>query len=127
MSLDIYLNTERLVDLFATSIDNIKITTTVTESINVYHANITHNLNEMADSAGIYRHLWRPEELGIEKAGELIKPLRDGLQLMLNDPDRFTSFNPKNEWGSYSTLITFLHNYIHACKKNPDAEIVISR
>src|SRR6266496_3980933 len=45
----------------------------------LYWRNITHNLNTMADAAGIYKHLWRPEELGITKAGELIAPLAAGL------------------------------------------------
>ena len=33
-----------------------------------YSANITHNLGKMAEEAGIYKHLWRPEEIGITKA-----------------------------------------------------------
>jgi len=41
----------------------------------VYDANITHNLGEMADEAGVYKHLWRPEEIGLTKAAELIEPL----------------------------------------------------
>lgn len=31
----------------------------------VFWANITHNLGRMADEAGIYKHLWRPEEIGM--------------------------------------------------------------
>lgn len=27
----------------------------------IFSANITHNLNAMAEAAGIYKHLWRPE------------------------------------------------------------------
>ncbi len=34
------------------------------ETNEVYSANITHNLGEMADKAGIYYALWRPEEKG---------------------------------------------------------------
>jgi hypothetical protein len=30
----------------------------------VFDANITHNLNKMADAAGIYEACWRPEEIG---------------------------------------------------------------
>ena len=45
------------------------------ESDYVYSANITHNLTKMADEAGIYECLWRPEEIGITKAGQLIEPL----------------------------------------------------
>lgn len=49
----------------------------------VYDANITHNLNTMAEEAGIYKHLWRPEELGITKAKDLIEPLAEGLAKMV--------------------------------------------
>lgn len=45
MSLDVYLSKE------------------VTEERTVFSANITHNLGEMADKAGIYKALWRPEDL----------------------------------------------------------------
>jgi len=33
-----------------------------TETNIAYSDNITHNLNTMADNAGIYEHLWRPDE-----------------------------------------------------------------
>jgi len=44
-----------------------------------YEANVTHNLNKMAMEAGIYEYLWRPDEIGITKAGRLIEPLSKGL------------------------------------------------
>jgi signal transduction histidine kinase len=34
----------------------------------LFVSNITHNLNIMADKAGIYQHLWRPEEIGIKRS-----------------------------------------------------------
>ena len=45
----------------------------------VYSRNITHNLNKMAEAAGIYTVLWRPDENGITKAHQCIEPLRTGL------------------------------------------------
>src|SRR5690242_20071192 len=54
----------------------------------VFDRNITHNLNAMAGEAGIYKHLWRPEELGITHARQLIEPLRAGLELLRSDPER---------------------------------------
>lgn len=93
----------------------------------VFDANITHNLGEMATKAGIYKHLWRPEELHIETASELIEPLQKGLDLLLSEPDKFKKFNPENGWGSYDGLVKFVSKYIEACKKNPDAEISVSR
>lgn len=59
------------------------------EDRHVYSANITHNLNTMAKEAGIYKHLWRPEEIGITKASQLIEPLVAGLNALIADPEKF--------------------------------------
>lgn len=93
----------------------------------VYESNITHNLGAMAREAGIYQHLWRPEELAIEKAGELIAPLTAGLALLRAEPDRFRAFNPANGWGTYEGLCDFVEQYLEACRVNPDATIRVSR
>ncbi len=92
-----------------------------------YDANITHNLGEMAVDAGLYKSLWRPEELGITKASQLVLNLRLGLKLLEDDPERFKKFNPKNGWGDYGLLVSFVRNYLDACEKFPDAEISVSR
>ena len=93
----------------------------------IYTRNITHNLNTMAGEAGIYKHLWRPDEIGITKADELIEPLKTGLALLKSDPERFKAFNPKNGWGTYEGLVSFVADYLAACEKDPDADIDISR
>jgi hypothetical protein len=95
--------------------------------IEIFSLNITHNLNSMASEAGIYKHLWRPEEIGITKAGQLIQPLTDALALLLAEPQRFEKFNPANGWGSYDGLVNFLRSYLAACSENPDASISVSR
>ncbi len=92
-----------------------------------YSANITHNLNPMADAAGIYKHLWRPDEIGISRASDLIQPLIDGLRLLRSEPDRFKAYNPSNGWGSYDGLIRFVQEYVAACASYPDAEVHVSR
>jgi hypothetical protein len=99
----------------------------ITEPVDVYWRNITHNLNTMAGEAGIYKHLWRPDELGITRAKELIEPLRKGLALLKSDPERFKEFNPDNNWGSYEGLCAFVSDYLAACERHPEAEIRISR
>lgn len=93
----------------------------------VFSANITHNLNAMAGAAGIYKHLWRPEEIGVTKAGELIQPLRDGLSRLRADPDKFAQFNPENGWGSYDGLVEFVSNYLAACEESPEADVRVWR
>jgi hypothetical protein len=92
-----------------------------------YSANITHNLNKMADAAGLYQALWRPEEIGITKAIHLIVPLSQGLAMLLGDRARFETFNPVNGWGSYDALVGFVKGYLTACIEYPDAEVDVSR
>jgi hypothetical protein len=93
----------------------------------VFSANVTHNLNEMAAGAGIYEHLWRPDEIGISKAAQLIEPLKDGLALLQSEPDRFKAFNPPNGWGSYDGFVHWVARYLEACCQFPDAEVSVSR
>jgi len=93
----------------------------------VYTANITHNLNTMADHAGIYEELWRPDELGVTLAAELIEPLGMGLVKLEKSPSFYQQFNPKNGWGDYDGLVRFVSKYLAACKKYPQATIRISR
>lgn len=92
-----------------------------------YSANITHNLGEMAREAGIYMHLWCPDEIGKTKAWQLIEPLRDGLARLQSDPWTFVKFNPDNGWGSYDGLVRFVAEYLAALARFPDAEVEVSR
>lgn len=108
MSLDVYLNRHE---------DNKR----------CFQANVTHNLNVMADKAGIYYHLWRPEELGITQANELIEPLRQGLHELKMYPEKYEKFNPENGWGSYEKLVEFVEAYLNACYQYPDAIIEVDR
>lgn len=93
----------------------------------VYERNITHNLNKMADAAGIYEHLWRPDELGIKTAAELIAPLSAGLELLRSNEARFRQYDAPNGWGRYEHLVDFVADYLAACQANPDAEVGVSR
>ena len=93
----------------------------------VFSANITHNLNRMAEEAGIYKHLWRPEELGITTAEELIEPLEAGLALLQADPARFAAFDAPNGWGRHENLVDFVRSYLAACHENPDAKVEVCR
>ena len=93
----------------------------------VFDSNITHNLGKMAAKAGLYQLLWRPEELNITHAAQLIEPLRVGLALLERDPAYYRQFNPTNGWGTYEKLVEFTREYLAACIENPDAEIHVSR
>lgn len=89
----------------------------------VFSRNITHNLNKMAAAAGIYQHLWHPEDIGITKASELIEPLRAGLDRMKSDPAHFQTFDSPNGWGRYVHFVPFVEACLKACEENPDAAV----
>lgn len=93
----------------------------------VFDANITHNLGLMADAAGIYKHVWRPEEVGVKTAADMIEPLRAGITLMENNPKRFMAFDADNGWGLYDQFVPWLKKYLAACEENPTATVEVSR
>lgn len=93
----------------------------------VFHSNITHNLAKMASKALLYMALWKPEEVDIKRAKQLIKPLSDGLALLKGDPSLFTVMNPENGWGSYDGLVRFVETYLAMCKRWPEARVEASR
>lgn len=93
----------------------------------VYEANITHNLGGMANEAGIYGIVWRPEENNIVKAEQMIQPLFQALREMKRDPKRFEKHNAPNGWGLYENFVPWLDRYLDACMKYPDAKVSASR
>ena len=112
MSLDVYLRATRKVE--------------------VYDANITHNLGKMAGKVAcgkhtLYEYLWRPEEIGIKQAGELIQPLREGVKELKDKPDEYKKYDAENGWGTYKHFVPFVEKYLTACEENPDAEVDVSR
>lgn len=93
----------------------------------VFSANITHNLGQMAGAAGIYHACWRPEEIGVTKAWQLIPLLTQGIANLQDEPEHHKKFNPKNGWGDYDCFVAWVHQYLKACEKNPNAEVEVSR
>jgi hypothetical protein len=125
MSLDVYLHGQaKKVECYCPCCDNKH---EREEREEYYSGNITHNLNTMAAAAGIYDVLWRPDEIGITKAAQLIGPMKDGLAKLESDPERFKKLNPANGWGSYEVLVSFVRDYLRSCEENPDADVRTSR
>lgn len=122
MSLDVSLKSAVPVDTVCDHCNS-----TFQEYREYYQANITHNLNTMAARAGIYEYLWRPDELGVTKASELIEPLIKGLADLKARPEYFKTFNSPNGWGMYEHFVPFVEKYLEACKDNPDALIEVDR
>ena len=111
MGLDVYLNDP----------------TATYETDSLYWANITHNLGKMAGEAGIYKALWRPEEVGAKYAKDIIETVDKGLADLKARPEYFEQFNSPNGWGMYEHFVPFVEKYLEALKEYPDAEICISR
>ena|SRR5690348_2856438 len=125
---------------------SLKDPTATYETSYLYDANITHNLTEMADKAGIYEALWRPhrlkhgynaksdydselkwEEENPSMAKDIIPLLEKGLTDLKARPEYFKQFNSPNGWGTYKHFVPFVEDYLAACKKFPNAIIVVSR
>lgn len=99
----------------------------VQDNQEVFSGNITHNLNQMAKYVGIYQVLWRPEELGISKAGGCIPLLFSGLYNLLTHRAECKKYNSPNGWGMYEHFLPFVIDVISACAEYPEADIRVSR
>jgi hypothetical protein len=108
MSLDVYLECEHCHHAF-------------------WRANITHNLGKMAGEGGFYQPVWRPEEVGITRAEQLIEPLERAVAAMEAEPERFRAFDAENGWGLYEHFLPWLRKYLDACRRYPDAAVRASR
>lgn len=139
MSLDVYIQRKRWL-----SYDEGK--SYIKDEELLYDANITHNLNVLAEKAGIYEALWRPyqlhpdfkhgedylEELEFEnsvemQAKDIIPVLEKGLLRMKKRPTYFKKFEVKNGWGLYIDFVPFVEKYLEACKQYPESIIKVSR
>ena len=99
----------------------------VKRTIDIYEDNITHNLSDMAEAAGIYQCLWQPEKIGCRKAKSIIQRLERGLKRLKDDPEKYKKYNSPIGWGMYEHFVPFVENYLQACKENPKAWISVSR
>jgi len=120
MSLDVYLHN-------ATMCEECCATLNSEHWVEVFTANVTHNLAPMAEAANLYNYLWRPDEIGIEEAHQLAPLLAAGLKRLLNAPEHHENYTPENGWGSYVVLVDFIRAYLKACDENPGAIITVSR
>lgn len=93
----------------------------------VFSANITHNLNIMAMECGLYQPLWRPEEVQLRHARDLIPYLELGIQKLVQYPSHYSTFEALNEWGTYDNFLPWCCRYLEACRKYPNSRITISR
>jgi hypothetical protein len=116
------------------------------EKEELYGANITHNLCEMAEQAGIYKALWRPYQLHKDYvysedykivmafedsvtifASDLIEIIEQGLDLLKNRPDYFSKFDSPNGWGTYVHFVPFVEKYLAVLKQYPNSIVIVDR
>lgn len=125
MSLDVYLNSKpKKVRLTCSECGRPH---TVEKSENLFQQNITHNLGEMAQHAGLYEYLWRPGDVNIHRAADLIEPLQNGLYELESFPETYMKYNPSNGWGTYYNLVDFVKKYLSACCEFPGALVEVNR
>jgi hypothetical protein len=93
----------------------------------LYKANITHNLNKMAEEAGIYQALWHPDEIGITRAKQLILPLQQAIASMMMSADYYRKFDSPNGWGTYDNFLPWLEKLLKACEEYPEARVEVDR
>lgn len=84
--------------------------------------NVTHNLAGMAEEAGVYEILWKPE-LSVKTASDMIAPLEAAIKDMTERKDYYERFNSPNGWGTYESFLPWLCSVLACCKENPDAEV----
>lgn len=98
-----------------------------TRPTEAYWRNIAHNLCKMADEAGIYEAIWRPDEIGITHAAQLIPMLESGLVKLESQRERFEKLNPANGCRDYRALVNSVGEYLRMCRENPTASVEIIR
>jgi hypothetical protein len=81
----------------------------------------------MAEAVGLYEVLWRPEEIGITIASQMIEPLEKGLKELETHPDKYKAYNPPNGWGNYEVFVSFCKSVLQKCREFPDAVVEASR
>jgi hypothetical protein len=94
--------------------------------VDVHSQNITHNLCEMAKAVGLYGPLWRPEENGIEHAGQLIDVLESGIAKLKAAPAKYKLMDSPNGWGKYEHFVPWLEHLLEASESYPDAKVRVS-
>ena len=96
------------------------------ETDEVWHENITHNMNKMADQVPIGKHtlydyLWRPDEIEITHiTREYATAVFNGVMYMKEHKEELLPFEPPidpetgTRWGSYDLLVGFCTSLVDA-------------
>lgn len=83
-------------------------------------------LEEMARAAELYDVIWKPDSLGINKAGQLIEPLRRGLKILQDNPRKFKKMDKPIGWAKYAQFVEWVKDYLEAAETDLDADIEVT-
>lgn len=88
--------------------------------VELFWRHMTHKGRDIAIEAGLYKPIWRPGELGVQYANELIGYLTKGLEvLQVMDKRSPSSALPM-------MIIGFVEEYLEACKEYPIARVRVT-
>jgi len=107
--------------------ENLSLDISITAETEVFEANVVHNLGEMAEEAGLYKILWRPEEIDILLAKDAVPILERGLKALKENPEDFYPFAPEDKEGTYESLVKLVEDYLIACLRFPEGRISVSQ
>lgn len=93
----------------------------------VFEGEVSADLVPIAKKAGIYQHVWHPDELKISRAKELISPIENAIKDMDADMPAFEALNGDDEFGTAKNLKEFLGIYLDACNTYPKAHVRVMK
>lgn len=96
------------------------------DGVEVFDANITHNLAGMAEACGVYYACWAPHEIHCKKAKHILPMLKCGIKVLIADEEHYRKFDSPNGWGKYEHFLPWLQKYAKACEEFTDAKIFVS-
>lgn len=92
------------------------------ESLTIFDGNITGNLCDMWQEAGILDTLY---DSGGKKAEEMLPSLVSGITKMRKDPKHYKQFDSPNGWGTYEDGLKFVRSLARACNRFPESVVGI--
>ena len=92
------------------------------ESDTLFDLNITHNLATMAKEAGFYEELWHL--YGINCCKELAPIIRNGIEELKTNPEKYKRFSAENGWGTYEQFLPWLEELLQNLEKFPNAHLI---
>lgn len=93
-----------------------------TRPVEVWDRNVTSNLYAICERLGIEKVVYKPSEIGITRAEELIPHIKKSLQQISENYSELVLLQLQPE-GSVVHLQWMLESYLCACNLYPDAEV----